>query len=115
MLIVNNKRYIKKHVVGGSGIFGSVLRKLLTSNAVRSVASDIGKSAINAGKEVAISAISSAIEKRKTLPVITQNNKDLLTSLISNNEDPRLLVGRGQQNVIRIEDLVRNGRGLRLA
>lgn len=75
MLIVKNKRYIRKHIVGGAGIFDSVsnfFKRLITSNtaksiasaATRAAASDIGKSAINSaktvGKELATSAISTA-------------------------------------------------------
>lgn len=67
MLIVKNKRYVKRHVVGGAGIFDSVsgfLKRLISSNAARSIASNLGKSAISAaktvGKELATSAISSA-------------------------------------------------------
>ncbi len=122
MLIVKNKRYVKKHVVGGAGIFDTItglFKRLASSNAARSIASDIGKHAINAaktvGKELATSAISKAkdlaIEKGKQIidntPVITQKSKDILTNLIN---------GAGQ-NDIRIEDLVRkmNGERLRLA
>ncbi len=122
MLIVKNKRYVKKHVIGGAGIFDTItgfLKRLASSNAARSIASDIGKHAISAvGKELATSAISKAkdlaIEKGKQIidskPAITQKSKDILTSLINS--------GAGiEQNAIRIEDLVRkmNGGGLRLA
>jgi hypothetical protein len=75
MLIVKNKRYVKKHVVGGAGIFDSItnfFKRMASSNAARSIASnlskaaasDIGKNAISAaktvGKELATSAISLA-------------------------------------------------------
>ena len=116
MLIVKNKRYVKKHVVGGSGIFDTI-----TGFLKRLAASDIGKTAISAaktvGKELATAAISKAkdvvIERGKRIidntPVITQKSKDILTSLIN----AEATTGQG----IRIEDLVRkmNGRGLRLA
>lgn len=96
MLIVKNKRYMRKHVVGGAGIFDSIsnfFKRLVTSNAARSIAtnlskaaaSDIGKSAINAaktaGKELATSAISTAkdiaIDKGKKL--IDRTSKKVLT------------------------------------
>lgn len=82
MLIVKNKRYVKKHVVGGAGLFDSItnfLKGMVSSNAARSIASnlskaaesDIGKNVINAaktvGKELATSAISRAVEKGKQL------------------------------------------------
>ena len=130
MIVIKNKRYIKKYRVGGAGIFDTLLyfsERLMTSNVVKSVAtnlskaaaSDIGKSAINAGKtvgkELAASLVSAAkdaaIEKGKQLinrtpePVGTQRSKDILQSLVSN--------GSGMQ-AVRIEDLVRrlnNGGG----
>ena len=75
MLIIQNKRYIRKHAVGGAGIFDSIanfFKRIVTSNAARSIASnlskaaasDLGKHAIGAaktiGKELATSAISTA-------------------------------------------------------
>ena len=71
MLINKHKRYVKKYRVGGSGIFDT-LTKLLTSNTAKTLAShlfkaatsDLGKTAINAGKtaakELATAAISVA-------------------------------------------------------
>ena len=103
MLIVKNKRYIKKHVVGGSGIFTDFFKRLVSSNAARTVASnlskaaasDFGKSAISAaktvGKELATSAISTAkdlaIEKGKRLidkassKVLTPKNVEVIKQL----------------------------------
>lgn len=97
MLIVESKRYIKKHVVGGAGIFYTVsnfFKRQVSSNAAQSVArnlsraaaSDIGKSAINAaktvGKELATSAISTAkviaIDKGKQL-IAKTSSKSALT------------------------------------
>jgi len=105
MLIVKHKQYIKKHVIGGAGIFSTVagfFKRLFTSNAAQSIAStlsraaasDIGKTVISAGKELATSAISAAkdraIEKVKQnnnsqvlTPEVTQNSKDLLANLIA--------------------------------
>jgi len=40
MLIVKHKRYIKKHVIGGAGIFSTVagfFKRLFTSNAAQSI------------------------------------------------------------------------------
>ena len=94
----------------------------MATNLSKAAASDIGKSAINAGKavgkELAASVVSAAkdaaIEKGKRLitrtpePVLTQRSKDILESLVSN----------GAGHAVRIEDLVRrlnSGGGLRLA
>lgn len=71
MLIVDNKRYIKKHIVGGSGIFDKIsgfFKGFISSRAAQSLAkaasTDIGKNAISAaktvGKELATTAISKA-------------------------------------------------------
>jgi len=89
------------------------------SSLSRAAASDLGKTAISAGKtaarELAAAAIlaakDAAVEKRKQFISkkrrgLTQKNKDILDSLATN--------GGG---AIRIQDLVRrsNGEGLRLA
>ena len=109
MLINRHKRYIKKHRIGGSGIF-NVLTRMLTSAA----ASDLGKTAISAGKtaakELATAAISAAkdaaIEKGKQFiskrQSLTQKSKDILDNIVKDG------------GAVRIEDLVR-GRGLKLA
>jgi hypothetical protein len=140
MLIVKNKRYVKKHVVGGAGFFDTIskfFKRLVSSNASRRVASnlsraaasDIGKTAINAaktvGKELSTSAINAAkdvaIEKGKQFItnkadkfIISQNSKDILDTLI-NNEVPtninKLMMGQGVNNAIRIQDLVRMHNG----
>lgn len=68
MIIVKNNRYIKKHVIGGAGIFATVsnfLKRLFTSNAAKSVASklvaasktELGKAALSAAKQVGLQAI----------------------------------------------------------
>jgi len=48
MLVVNNKRYTKKHVIGGAGIFDTIIsfgKKLLTSNAAKQAATALAASA----------------------------------------------------------------------
>lgn len=75
MLIVKNKRHMRKHAVGGAGLFDTVsnfFKSLVTSNtaqtlasaAAKAAASDIGRSAISSaktvGKELATTAISTA-------------------------------------------------------
>jgi hypothetical protein len=121
MLIVKNKRYIKKHVVGGSGIFDTIssfFKRLVSSNAARSVvsnlsraaASDIGKKAIGAaktvGKELATSAISTAkdvaIEKGKQIidrassKALTPKNVELINKLTGLNLILQLLSQKGK-------------------
>jgi len=64
MLIVKNKRYMKKHVVGGAGIFDTIsnfFKKFISSKAI--------ESAKTVGKELATSAISSAISTAKDLAI----------------------------------------------
>jgi hypothetical protein len=94
-LIVPKRRYIKVHVVGGSGIFDTLsnfVKRIISSNAAKSVAStianaastDIGKTAIAAakaaGKELAKTGINAAkdvIAKGKQL--IDRGSKKILT------------------------------------
>ena len=95
MFIIPKKRYMKKHV-GGSGIFDTIsnfFKRLISSNAAKSVAStianaastDIGKTAIaaakTAGKELAKTGINTAkdvvIAKGKQL--IDRGGKKILT------------------------------------
>ena len=61
MLAVQNRRFRKQFVVGGSGIFDSLLKflvKTFTSQAAKKVASsaakEVGKAALEAGKTVAV-------------------------------------------------------------
>ena len=121
MFINRHKKYTKKYRVGGSGIFDALSKlvsnamtvKNLASHLSTAVASDLGKTAISAGKmaakELATAAISAAkdaaIEKlSKRRRGLTQKNKETLDGLAAN-------VG----GAIRIQDLVRMGAGLRLA
>ena len=111
MLLVKNKRFVKRNTVGGAGIFDSItnlFKRLASSNTARSIASnlskaaasDLGKTAIGAAKtvgtELATSAISAAkdvaIERGKQMinrtkvaaaPALTQKSKDVLAGLIS--------------------------------
>lgn len=106
MLIVKNKRYMRKHVIGGAGIFDSIsnlFKKLITSNAAqklasaatKAAASTVGKTAISSlktvGKELATSAISTAkdlaIAKGKQLidrtskKVLSPKNVEMINNL----------------------------------
>ena len=135
MLITTKRRYIKKHVIGGAGIFGTIanLFKRLTGSTASAIASklasvaktDLGKKAIEAGKtvarEVGLKAIDvgkdAAIAKAKALidglapkyQEITQKSKDTLASLI-NMDVNKLLAGSGvdaRQSAMSTQDLVR--------
>lgn len=136
MLIIKNKRYVKRHVVGGAGIFDSFIKRLVSSNAARSIAttlskaaaSNLGKTAIDAaktvGKELVTTARDVAIDRGKRLieralapsPVLSQKSKDQLAALLVDADGQtninKLMMGQA----IRIQDLVRSGGGgLRLA
>src|SRR6218665_319297 len=153
MLIVAKRRYKKQYVIGGAGIFDTVagfFKTLFVSNAAKQIAStalsagkdvakEIGKKVLDVGKPVAIDAGKRLIDKayakimKPTAPttVLTQESKDVLTSLINdgarldnnnNNNINNVMMGHGvnppvtTKNAIRIQDLVRrlNGGGLKV-
>ena len=121
MLITTKRRYIKQHVIGGSGIFDTIthfIKRITGSTAAKVVAeiakTELGKNAIEAGKtvakEVGLKAIDVAIAKAKALidgTPLTQKSKDALASLINNIS--------ASGGAISIQDLVKRGSGLRLA
>ena len=145
MLIIKNKRYVKRHVIGGAGIFDSAIRfvkRLASSNAARALASnlskaatsELGKSALDAaktiGKELATTGIMAArdvaIDRGKQLinrtltskntPVLSQKSKDVLDTLLKDVERSTNINNLMMGQAYRIQDLVRNsGGGLRLA
>ena len=70
MLVVQNRRFRKEFMVGGSGIFDSLLKFLVrtfTSQAAKKVASsaakEVGKAALEVGKTVAADTKNKLIEK----------------------------------------------------
>ena len=80
MLIIKNKRYIKRHVVGGAGIFDSAIgfiKRLVSSNTARTLAtnlskvaaSDLGKTAIDAAKTVGKELATAGIRTAKDLVI----------------------------------------------
>lgn len=80
MLLVKNKRYVKRHVVGGAGIFDTIVnlfKKITSSNTARTIASnlsraatsDLGKKAIGAAKTVGTELATSAISTAKDLAI----------------------------------------------
>ena len=62
MLIVQNRRFKKQHVIGGSGIFDSII-KFLTSQTAKTIGKEVGKTALEAGKSVAVDAGKKLIER----------------------------------------------------
>jgi len=70
MLTINNKQVKKKYVIGGSGILDSILQflvKTFTSQGVKQIASsaakELGKAALDAGKNVTVEAGKRMVEK----------------------------------------------------
>jgi len=70
MLVVGNRRYKKQYVIGGSGIFDSILQFLIrtfTSQTAKEAAKHVGKAALEAGKTVAVDAGKKLIDKAMQL------------------------------------------------
>ena len=66
MLVVGNSGYKKQYVIGGSGIFDSILQFLIrtfTSQTAKEAAKHVGKAALEAGKTVAVDAGKKVINK----------------------------------------------------
>ena len=71
MLLVRNRRFKKQHVIGGAGIFDSLINFLvktfITSTATKQIASsaakEVGKAALEAGKSVAVDAGKKLIQR----------------------------------------------------
>lgn len=127
MLITTKRRYVKKHVIGGAGIFDSItnfVKRLTGSTATKAIVSrlssaaqtEIGKKAIEAGKTIAKEVGLKAIDVGKDIAIakanafITQKSKETLSSLVGPSEV--------EGSSIAIQDLVKmlnTGSGLRLA
>ena len=147
MLVVTKRRYKKSHVVDGAGIFDTVagfFKRLVTSNAVKQIAStalsagkqaakDIGQKAIDFAKDKAVDVGKRLVQKafvtpKKTPQPITQETKVILSRLLNdlgtqhsetNSESMNinnLMMGHGLNSPIRIQDLVKrlNGAGLKV-
>ena len=66
MLVVGNRRYKKQYVIGGAGIFDSILQFLIrtfTSQTAKEAAKHVGNAALEAGKTVAVDAGKKPIDK----------------------------------------------------
>ena len=82
MLIVTKRRYKKQHVIGGSGIFDTVVgffKNLFKSNAAKKIATNLASSAAKqAGKHLAIKILETPAP-----PTITQTSRDNLSRMIN--------------------------------
>ena len=116
MLIVTKKRYKKQHVIGGSGIFDTIInfaKRLFTSGAAKSAASALASSAAKqAGKHIvdrmlqAAPAVPVAEPTFQPAPALTQKSKEDLTNLIhrpATNLNNLMMSG----SAIKIQDLVK--------
>jgi len=101
MLLVRNRRFKKQHVIGGAGIFDSLINflvKTFTSTATKQIASsaakEVGKAALEAGKSVAVDA-----------------GKKLIQRVL----EPKSTKKGSAVDTVRIQDLVKrlNGSGLK--
>jgi hypothetical protein len=119
MLTVVKRRYKKQYVIGGSGIFSSVVgffKKLFTSNAAKKVATSLASSAAKQVGKHMTNKLLEAPPASATTPAITQTSRDNLARMM-NEATPRdinnlMMHGSG----IAIQDLVRkiNGRGMKI-
>jgi len=107
MLIINNRKLKKQYVIGGSGILDSILQFLVrtfTSQTAKQVAStaakEIGKSALDASKSVAVEAGKKLVDK-------VMNPKKKVKNVVSKYTNTG--------GVINIQDLMKklNGSGLK--
>ena len=117
MLITNNQRYIKKHIVGGSGIFDTVLNfflkaagsaaaQKLAANISTAARTEIGKKALGAVKEVGLKAIDVgkdvAIAKansyinRAVPAVLTPANQEALKKLTGLTPNPPVVTQKSK-------------------
>ena len=127
MLIVTKRRYKKQHVIGGSGIFDTVVgffKNLFKSNAAKKIATNLASSAAKqAGKHLA-----NKILETPAPPTITQTSRDNLTRMINDAPSPVGIASAAPNinnlmmhgNGIAIQDLVKrmnaaSGKGMKIA
>ena len=112
MLAVQNRRFRKQFVVGGSGIFDSLLNFLVrtfTSQAAKKLASssakEVGKAALEVGKTVAVDTGKKLIEK-----VTQPKAKNKIENIVSKYSDQSM-----KGSAVAVQDLVKklNGSGLK--
>ena len=124
MLIPTKRRCKKKHVIGGAGIFDTLLKRITESTAAKAIASvaktALGKKAIEAGKTVVKEVGLKAIDVGKD--VVIAKAKALLDgrseTMLTQKSKDTLEVSNINGGAISIQDLVKRlntGSGLRLA
>jgi hypothetical protein len=126
MLIVAKRKYKRQHVVGGSGIFQTVVnfaKKLFSSGAAKaltsSAAKQVGKHIVN--KMLATSPTAETTAAAAAAPTMTQESRGDLTRLIYQGDNAATaaninnLMMRGS-GVVAIQDLVKrlNGSGMKV-
>lgn len=126
MLIVTKRRYKKQHVIGGSGIFDTVVgffKNLFKSNAAKKIATNLASSAAKqAGKHLA-----NKILETPAPPTITQTSRDNLSRMINDAAPPVGIASTAPNinnlmmhgNGIAIQDLVKrmnaaSGKGMKI-
>jgi len=111
MSTIQNRRLKKQYVIGGSGILDSILQFLFrtfTSQAAKnltsSAATEIGKTALDAGKTAAVEAGKKLVEKAINSKPKPFNKLENIVSQYT-----------GNGNAVAIQNLVRklNGSGLK--
>ena len=115
MLIVTKRRYKKQHVIGGSGIFDNIanfLKRLISSNAAKQIAStalsagktaakEIGKTAVEVGKTTAIDAGKKLIDKASE-KIFTPNNQKTITKFTGLEAQPKIITQKTKDILDRI-------------
>lgn len=131
MLTITKRRYKKQYVIGGSGIFDSIVgffKKLLTSNVAKKVATSAAASlAKSAAKQTGKHLADKFLEAKPastapasanvvTMPAITQSSRDNLARLMNEGEPRNINNLMMHGSSIAIQDLVKkiNGRGMKI-
>ena len=111
MLVVGNRRYKKEYVIGGSGIFDSILQFLIwtfTSQTAEEAAKHVGKAALESGKTVAVDAGKKLIDKAMQPKTSKKKVEDIISKYTANQK---------KGSAVAIQDLVKrlnkSGTGLK--
>lgn len=123
MLTITKRRYKKQYVIGGSGIFDSIVgffKKLLTSDVAKKVATSAakqtGKHLADKFLEAKPASTAPASANVVTTPAITQSSRDNLARLMNEAEPRNINNLMMHGSSIAIQDLVKkiNGRGMKI-
>ena len=109
MLVVGNRRYKKQYVIGGAGIFDSILQFLIRTftQTAKEAAKHVGKAALEAGKTVAVDAGKKLIDKAMQPKTSKKKVEDIISKYTANQK---------KGSAVAIQDLVKrlNKSGTRL-